>query len=58
MKKILRLLLGLSLLATSCASIAGTQQSQSAVQPPVYYTGNDEPAAFAISSQQSQEVGK
>jgi hypothetical protein len=53
MKKILLLLLGLSLLATSCASLTGgSKQSQSAVEPIVYYTGNDEPAAFAISRQQ------
>jgi hypothetical protein len=52
MKKILLLLLGLSLLATSCASsTVGSKQSQSAVEPPVYYTGNDEPAAFGIGGE-------
>jgi hypothetical protein len=49
MKKILLLLVGLSLLATSCASsIVGSKQSQSAVKPTVYYTGNDEPAPVGM----------
>jgi uncharacterized protein YcfL len=59
MKKILLLFLCLLLLAASCASsTVGSKQSQSAVEPLVYYTGNDEPAAFAVSGQQSQEAVK
>jgi hypothetical protein len=55
MKKILLLLLGLSLLAASCASsTVGSKQSQSAVELPVYYNGNDEQAAFAVGGYQSQ----
>jgi hypothetical protein len=50
MKKILLLLLGLSLLAASCATQKSSPQTplqgeRGAVQPAVYYTGNSEPAA-------------
>jgi hypothetical protein len=45
MKKIL-FFLCLLLLAASCAtSTVGSWQLQSAVEPPVYYNGNDEPSA-------------
>jgi hypothetical protein len=48
MKKIL-LLLGLLLLAASCAtSTVGSRQSQSVIEPPVYYTGMDEPAVYGV----------
>ena len=53
MKTIFFLLAGLLLLATGCATIVGSRQSQLAVEPPVYLTGNNEPAAFAVSSRQS-----
>jgi hypothetical protein len=57
MKKILLLLLGLSLLATSCASsTVGSTQSQSAVTPPVYYTGNDEVAPMGVFRYSEQEA--
>ena len=50
MKKIFSLLAGLLLLAAGCATQkssppAPLQAERGAVQPPVYYTGNDEPAA-------------
>ena len=49
MKKILLLLLGLSLLATGCATQKSSLQAErGAVQPPVYYTGNDELAAMGM----------
>jgi hypothetical protein len=57
MKKILLLLLGLSLLAASCASsTVGSKQSQSAVTPLVYYTGNDEPAPVGVFRYAEQEA--
>ena len=51
MKKILLLLLGLSLLAASCATQkssppASLRAERGAVQPLVYYTGNDAPAVM------------
>ena len=53
MKKIL-LFLCLLLLVAGCASLTvGSRQLQPAVEPPVYLTGNNEPAAFAVSSRQS-----
>ena len=50
MKKIFFLFACLLLLATGCAtqkssSPASLQAERGAVQPPVYYTGNDAPAA-------------
>jgi ABC-type oligopeptide transport system substrate-binding subunit len=55
MKKIFFLFLGLALLAASCASsISSRQSAVGSEQPLVYYTGNDEPAAFAVGGQQSQ----
>ena len=48
MKKIL-LFLCLLLLAASCASLTvGGRQSQLAVEPLVYYDGNDKPAAMGM----------
>jgi ABC-type oligopeptide transport system substrate-binding subunit len=56
MKKIL-LFLCLLLLATSCASsTVGSKQSQSAVKPTVYYTGNDEPAPVGVFRYAEQEA--
>jgi hypothetical protein len=54
-------------LATSCATVAVTPQEVAAcTEPPVYYTGNDEPAAYglflapdepvSVSSKQSQSA--
>jgi hypothetical protein len=50
MKKISLLLLGLSLMATSCATISVSAKKQTAnnIAPPVYYTGMDEPAAALL----------
>jgi hypothetical protein len=46
MKKIFGLLVCLSLLATGCATHKTT--ASHAVNIPVYYTGNDEPAAAGV----------
>jgi hypothetical protein len=54
MKKIFFLLLGLALLATSCATQKTTvltpdpSPKARGVAPPVYYGGNDEPAAPGV----------
>jgi hypothetical protein len=49
----------LALLATSCATQKSSpptplQAERGAEQAPVYYDGNDDPAAFAVGGQQSQ----
>jgi hypothetical protein len=54
MKKIFFLFAMIAGIATSCAtSTESSKQSQSAVEPPVYYTGNNEPAASSVGSSQA-----
>jgi hypothetical protein len=55
MKKKFFLLATIAGIATSCAtSTVSSLLSQSVVEPPVYLTGRDEPAASSNFSQQSQ----